>query len=143
MRTQRFSLVITRLGKHGLIPKLPWLETDCGVCDADWIVLTDESWRAIAVGDEPVRAEFDRKLLVTSYLKSPEFIAVVGCPARDDETESSRLWHTQRVTDHVRSCLLPVDVQGFWISDRGDVEPVDALASCGTTDGELVTNEQN
>jgi hypothetical protein len=141
MCTQSFSLIITRLGKLGRIPRLPWLETDYGVCEADWIVLTDESWRAIAAGDERVRAEFDRKLLLASYLKSPDFIAVVGCPAGDDETEASRLWHTERVTDQVRSCLLPVDVHGFWISDRGDVEPVDALASCETTDAELV--EQN
>jgi hypothetical protein len=143
MNTQGFALIITPLGRDGRIPSLSWLETHYGVCDADWIVLTDETWRAIAVGDERVGAEFDRKLLMASYLKSPDFIAVVGRPAGNNESESSRLWHIRRVTDQVRSCLLPVEVHGFSISDRGDVECIDDAASPGTADLEFVTVEQN
>jgi hypothetical protein len=126
MRHPRFTLVITRLGEDNHLPSLPRLERDFGLREADWIVLTDESWRALAMGDERLLAEFERKLIWNSYLTNPDFVAVVGYPAGDGESELSRQWHAEQILDRVQNCLVSQKVLGFWINDAGDCVAIDA-----------------
>lgn len=126
MRHPRFALVITRLGEDSHLPRLPWLERDFGLIEADWIVLTDENRRALAMGDERLLAEFERKLIWKGYRQNPDFVAVVGYPAGDGESEDSRQWHVEQILDQVQGCLVFQKVLCFWINDAGDCIAIDA-----------------
>jgi len=71
-------------------------------------------------------AEFERKLIWKGYRQNPDFVAVVGYPAGDGESEISRLWHAEQILDRVKGCLVFQKVLGFWINDAGDCIAIDA-----------------
>jgi hypothetical protein len=71
MRQPGFALVITRLGGRDRILQLPWMGSAFGVEAADWIVLTEESWRALAIGEEKLPSKFERKLIWSCYPQQP------------------------------------------------------------------------
>jgi len=136
---ERLAIVVTHLGaSHRLVP-MPWLETDAGVEQSDWIVLSRDGWRAVADGDPDVCAAFARRLLIGWHVGEPELILVVGHEVdevRADDEEGTD--DVRRIVRRVRSLFLPALTLGVWMNGDGTYravegagvrEPLDARAT--------------
>lgn len=118
----RFSIVITRMDARHRLPQLPWLEERYGIDEGEWIVLTHESWLALADGEAGITGDLERKLLMTFYVHQPDVIVVVGYPAGKDHNALAE--QTRRIMRRVDACLLPTEVLGFVVNAHGEPEPV-------------------
>ena len=74
---ERSAIVVTDLGAKDRLAGVPWIETDAGAHQSDWVVLPRDGWRAVADGDPAVWPALERKLLVGLYVSEPELILVV------------------------------------------------------------------
>jgi hypothetical protein len=133
---KQFAIVITHTGARKGLLDMDWLELDYRVDESDWIVLSEEDWRAVARGQAGIWEALQRKLLMGVYLSEPELIAVIGHPldegppaARQDAQRED----VGRIVRRVRSLLLPATVMGFWADEDGwlidVVEPADLAAA--------------
>jgi hypothetical protein len=119
---KQFAIVITHTGARKKLLDMDWLELDYRVDESDWIVLSEEEWRAVARGQAPIWEDLQRKLLIGLYLSQPELIAVIGHPL--DEGLPAAGQDTQRedvgrIVRRVRSLLLPTTIIGFWADEDG------------------------
>jgi hypothetical protein len=121
---ERLAMVITRTGARGGPPDMPWLEDAYRVDASDWIVLSDEGWRAAADGEAAIWDALERKLLIGFYVTQPSLIAVVGHPRRPggEAPEADGRGDVSRIVSRVRSLLLPAAVLGFWTDEGGWLE---------------------
>src|SRR4051812_44769139 len=78
---QHFGIVITHVGGQQDIVQMPWLEQEYRIEESDWIVLSDDGWRAVAEGDPSVWHALERKLLVGFYVNQPQLAVVIGHPS--------------------------------------------------------------
>jgi hypothetical protein len=130
--TQRFAIAITHAGGRKDLVKMPWLETDYCIDESDWIVLSDDGWRAVADGDPTIWNAFERKLFAGFYVSQPQLIVVIGHPMGDrTDEETRRQAEVRRIAGRIRSLLLPAGVMGMWTDEHGDLqdvlEPVEAV----------------
>lgn len=137
---RQFAIVITCLAERNRLPQLPWLEERYGIDEGDWIVLTHESWLALANGEADITADLERKLLVTFYLRQPDLIAVIGQPIGRDEDQENLAEQTRRILRRIHACLLPTDVLGFVVDACGEPLPC-GIAATAETDDQHETNE--
>lgn len=121
---RRFSIVVTRMGERNHLPQLPWLEDRYGIDEGEWIVLTQESWLALADGEAGITADLERKLLMTFFVHQPDVIVVVGYPAGKDRYHQRLAEQTLRIMRRIDGCLLPTEVLGFVVDANGEPEPV-------------------
>lgn len=119
-KAERLAIVITHTGAHDGVVEAPWLEIGFDIHASDWIVLSDEGWRAVAEGDAVIWEALERKLLIGFYVSQPELIAVIGHPGgrRRQDPELTGRSEVGRIVRRIRSLLLPSKVSGFW-SDEG------------------------
>jgi len=124
--TQRFANVITHAGESGRFIGMPWLEADFRIDASDWIVLSDEGWRAVADGDAGIWDALERKLLIGFYVSQPELIAVVGHPSgrRGPDPSERGKEEVRGIVRHIRSLQLATSVLGFWTDESGRLEEV-------------------
>jgi hypothetical protein len=105
--------------------QIPWLETDAGVEQSDWVVLSRDGWRAVADGDPDVCAAFARRLLIGWHVSEPELILVVGHETDqvrgDDEKGPADV---RRIVRRVRSLVLPAVTLGVWMNGDGTYKAV-------------------
>jgi hypothetical protein len=104
------------------LPQFPWLNQRYSMDESDWIVLAPETWEALAMGDEPLWEDLERKLLMVYYQHKPEVIAVVGHADGDERPVASDAGRdqVQRIAARIRGCNLPVEVLGFWSAPTGE-----------------------
>ena len=115
-RVDPFSIVITRMRHENRLPEFPWLNRRYSMDESDWIVLAPETWEALAMGDEPLWQDLERKLLMVYYQHQPEVIAVAG-HGDDDESpfaSDAGRQEVQEIARRIRGCNLPAEVLGFW-----------------------------
>jgi hypothetical protein len=126
MQKQRLAIVITRGGPRQGVIDAPWLGIGFRVDASDWVVLSDEGWRAVVEGDPIIWHALERKLLIGFYATQPELVAVVGHPGgrKGDDAEAEGREEVARVVRRVRSLLLPATVRGFWTDEEGLLEDV-------------------
>ncbi len=121
---RRFSLVITRMSVRGCVPEFPWLESRYGMDESDWMILSDEGWRALTHGNAQLWEAFQRKLLIMFYVDQPTLIAIVG--HIDDRRESGRpelgREGVTQILRQVRALGLPAEIRGFCVNDLGESE---------------------
>jgi hypothetical protein len=89
------------------------LDTVYHIDESDWMVLSDEGWRAVAEGDVAIWNALERKLLVGFYVSHPQLIAVIGHPSISGEEE------LRRIVCRIRSLPLPAPVLGFLTDESG------------------------
>ena len=123
---QRFAMVITHMGRRKDMVEIPWLETEYRVDESDWMVLSNDGWRAVADGDPAIWDALERKLLVGFYLSQPELIVVIGHPpgAGEDDRVEQRQAQVHRIVQRIRSLLLPAGVMGIWTDERGALQDI-------------------
>ena len=123
-KQQRLAIVITHSGARQGVVDAPWLDIGFRVDASDWVVLSDEGWRAVVEGDPIIWHALERKLLVGFYVTQPELIAVIGHPGgrKGDHAEADGKEEVARVVRRVRSLLLPATVTGFWTDEEGRLE---------------------
>jgi hypothetical protein len=131
---QRFAMVITHAGRQKDLVEMPLLETEYRIDASDWIVLSDDGWRAVVGGEPTIWDALERKLLIGFYVSNPQLIAVIGHPSVDEtDAPDARQVEVRQVVRRIRSLLLPVDVIGIWTDEHGRfehvVEPAD-LVEC-------------
>ena len=138
--TQRFAIVITHMGRRKGIVEMPWLETEYHVDESDWMVLSDDGWRAVADGDPTIWEALERKLLVGFCLSQPQLIVIIGHPSGDggQEDVDQRQAELRRIVERIRSLLLPAGVMGIWTDEHGTLQDILEPADCGELEpGEL------
>jgi hypothetical protein len=119
------AIVVTHLGANDRPVGMPWLETDVGVDQSDWVVLSRDGWRAVADGDPAIWPALERKLLIGFYLSEPELILVVGHESGDLGTDAEdRRNEIRRIVKRIRSLLLPAVTVGVWSNGDGTYQPV-------------------
>jgi hypothetical protein len=131
--TQRFAIVVTRTGGRDRLLDMPWLETDYQIDESDWVVLSDEGWRAVAEGDVTIWDALERKLFVGFYVSRPQLIAVIGHPAGregSDASDGGGGEEVRRIVRRIRSLLLPAAVLGFWADESGALLEIVEPAEC-------------
>ena len=129
---QRFAVVITHRGRRTDIVEMPWLETEYHIDESDWIVLSDDGWRAVADGDPTIWDALERKLLVGFYVSQPQVVVVIGNPpgAGGDDKVEQRQAEVRRIAKRIRSLLLPAGVMGIWTDERGALLDILEPAEC-------------
>ena len=130
---QRFAIVITHLGRRTDIVEMPWLETEFRIDESDWMVLSDDGWRAVADGDPTIWDALERKLLVGFFVSQPQLVVVIGHPAgagQDDEVKQ-RQAEVRRIVQRIRSLLLPAGVMGIWTDEGGALQDILEPAESG------------
>ena len=83
-RQERYAIVITHMGRRQEVVEMPWLETENRIDESDWMVLSEDDWRAVADGDPTIWEALQQKLLVGFYVNQPQLIVVIGHPAEAD-----------------------------------------------------------
>lgn len=118
---KRFAIVITPAGVNAGPVDAPWLETEFHADESDWIVLSRESWQAVAEGDAAIWPALERKLFIGFYVSQPSLIAIIGRPFGVDEggSEKDGKRELRRIVRRIRSLLLPSAVIGFWTDEDG------------------------
>ena len=129
---QRFAIVITHPGRRTDIVEMPWLETEYRIDESDWMVLSDEGWRAVADGEPTIWDALERKLLVGFYVSQPQLVVVIGHPpgAGGDDQVEQRQAEVRRIVQRIRSLLLPAGVMGIWTDERGALQDILEPAEC-------------
>jgi hypothetical protein len=122
----RFAIVITHAGARRRLIDLPWLERDYRIDESDWVVLSDEGWRAVAEGDVAIWDTLERKLFIGFYVSQPQLIAVIGHPPGRRESDSivSGWQEVRRIVRRIRALLLPATVCGFWTDENGALQDI-------------------
>ena len=130
---QRFATVITHMGRHKALVEMPWLETEYQIDESDWLVLSDDGWRAVAEGDPTIWAALERKLLVGFYISQPQLVVVIGhaCDGDADAQVQQRQEEVKRIVQRTRSLLLPAGVIGIWTDERGALKDMLEPTDCG------------
>jgi hypothetical protein len=130
---QRFAIVITHMGRRKDIVEMPWLETEYRIDESDWMVLSDDGWRAVADGDPTIWDALERKLLVGFYVSQPQLVVVIGhpSPGGEDDEVIQRQAEVRRIVQRIRSLLLPAGVMGIWTDERGTLQDILEPADCG------------
>jgi hypothetical protein len=120
-KSERLAIVITHRGASEGLVDVPWLEVGFQIDASDWIILSNEGWRAAAEGDAVLWSALERKLLIGFYVTQPDLIAVIGHPGGRDPADPDTEGQAQvrRIIDRVRSLLLPAAVVGFWTDEGG------------------------
>jgi hypothetical protein len=120
------AIVVTHMGASSRRIDLPWLERDYRIDESDWVVLSDEGWRAVAESDVAIWDALERKLLVGFYVSQPKLIAVVGHPSGRRELDSvvSGWQEVRRIVRRIRTLLLPATVCGFWTDENGALQDI-------------------
>jgi hypothetical protein len=134
---QRFAIVITHMGQRKDIIEMPWLKSDYHIDESDWMVLSNDGWRAVADGDPTIWDALERKLLIGFYVSQPELVVVIGHPSNfggDDQLEQ-RQAEVRRIVQRIRSLLLPAGVMGIWTDEHGALQ--DILQPAEPGEGEL------
>ena len=137
----RFAIVITHTGARKDLLPMDWLERDYQVDESDWIVLSEEGWRAVARGEAPIWQALQRRLLIGLYISQPELIAVIGHPIPDGRAggrdQGRQRQDVGRIVRRVCSLQLSPAVLGFWADEDGwliDVVEPDRPAAEPSTD---------
>ena len=130
---QRFATVITHMGQRKGIVEMPWLETEYRIDDSDWMVLSDDGWRAVADGDPTIWNALERKLLVGFYVSQPQLVVVIGHPSEggEDAEVEQRQEEVRQIVQRLRSHFLPAGVMGIWTDERGTLQDILEPAECG------------
>jgi hypothetical protein len=121
------------MGRRKDIVEMPWLETEYRIDQSDWMVLSDDGWRAVADGDPTIWDALERKLLVGFYMSQPQLVVVIGHPSdtgEDDEVKQ-RQQEVRRIVQRIRSLLLPAGVMGIWTDESGTLQDILEPAECG------------
>ena len=129
---QHFGIVITQMGSRKDIVQIPWLEQEYRIEESDWIVLSNDGWRAVAAGDPAIWHALERKLLVGFYVNQPQLVVVIGHPSEggDDAEVEQRQQEVKRIVQGIRSLLLPTGVMGVWTDERGALQDILEPAEC-------------
>src|SRR3954447_3580604 len=109
---QRFAFVITHMGQRKAVVEMPWLETEYHIDESDWMVLSDDGWRAVADGDPTIWEALKRKLLIGFYVSQPQLVVVIGHPGQEADDVKQRQDEVRRIVERIRSLLLPAGVMG-------------------------------
>jgi hypothetical protein len=130
---QRFAIVITHVGRRKAVVEMPWLEKEYHIDESDWMVLSDDGWRAVAEGDPTIWGALERKLLIGCYINQPQLVVVIGhaCDADKDAEAQQRQQEVKRIVQRIRSLLLPAGVMGIWTDERGALQDILEPAECG------------
>ena len=130
---RRFAIVITHMGRRKNIVEMPWLETEYRIDQSDWMVLSDDGWRAVADGDPMIWDALERKLLVGFYVSQPQLVVVIAHRAGDgdDDQVEQRQAEVRRIVQRIRSLLLPAGVMGIWTDERGTLQDILEPAETG------------
>lgn len=130
---ERFAIVITHMGRRKDIVEMPWLETEYRIDESDWMVLSEDGWRAVADGEPTIWDALERKLLVGFYVSQPQLVVVIGHPsgAGDDDQVGQRQAEVRRIVERIRSLLLPAGVMGIWTDEDGRLQDILEPAECG------------
>jgi hypothetical protein len=130
--TQRFAIVMTHMGQHKDMVGMPWLETEYHIDESDWMVLSEDGWRAVADGDPVIWDALERKLLVGFYLSQPQLVVVIGHPSSDDDNGlEQRQAEVRRIVERIRALQLPAGVMGIWTDETGALQDILEPAECG------------
>jgi hypothetical protein len=106
--------------RENRLPDMPWLESDYGIHDSEWIVLFPDAWSALADGDPATAADLELRLALTFEVHRPRFVLVVGfSPATEQQGASFPEQRTEQVLSVVRSFQFPATVQGVCIDHNG------------------------
>ena len=130
---QRFAIVITHMGQRKDIVEMPWLESEYRIDESDWMVLSDDGWRAVADGDPTIWDALERQLLAGFYVSQPQLVVVIGHPLEggEDPQVKQRQEEVRRIVQRIRSLLLPAGVMGIWTDERGALQDILEPADCG------------
>jgi hypothetical protein len=123
---QRFAIVITSVGRREDIVEMPWLEMEYHVDESDWLVLSNDGWRAVADGDPAIWDALERKLLVGFYVTRPQLVVVIGHPsagAHDTDVKQQQD-EVRRIVRRIKSLILPAGVIGIWTDEYGALQDV-------------------
>jgi hypothetical protein len=119
------AIVVTHLGANDRLVGMPWLETDLGVDQSDWVVLSRDGWRAVVDGDPAIWPALERKLLTGLYVVEPELILVVGHDSGKLGTGAEEGQNeVGRIVRRIRSLLLPAVTVGVWLNGDGSYQAV-------------------
>lgn len=125
MHNERFAIVITHMGRREDIVEMPWLESEYRIDESDWMVLSDDGWRAVADGEPTIWDALERKLLVGFYLSQPQLVVVIGHPSGDGDDEvEQRQAEVRRIVQRIRALLLPAGVMGIWTDEQGALQDI-------------------
>ena len=135
----RFAIVITHGTQHKGVVELPWLEADYLIDKSDWIVLSNDGWRAVADGDPTIWEALERKLLLGFYVNQPQLIAVIGHPsdANEDEEVQQRPAEVRQIVQRIQSLGLPAGVMGVRTDEYGALQEMLEPAECEEREPEL------
>jgi hypothetical protein len=102
------------------LPNLPWLESDYGIRDSEWIVLFPDAWSALADGDPATAADLELRLALTFEVHRPRFVLVVGFLSTiEQDVPLLSEHHAEQVVKLVRSFQLPAVVDGVCVDQAG------------------------
>ncbi|MGB7160123.1 MAG: hypothetical protein WBD40_18800 [Tepidisphaeraceae bacterium] len=113
-------IVITHMTAENRLPDMPWLESDYGIRDSEWIILFPEVWSALADGDPATAADLELRLALTFEIHRPRFVLVVGfSPIAEQQAPSPSDQRTEEVVSVVRSFQFPATVEGVCVDHDG------------------------
>jgi hypothetical protein len=127
---KRFATVITHMGRRKDIVEMPWLESEYHIDESDWMVLSDDGWRAVADGDPTIWDALKRKLLIGFYMSQPQLVVVIGHPLCEGGEVNQRQDEVRRIAQRIRSLLLPAGVLGIWTDEDGRLQDILEPAVC-------------
>ena len=110
-------IVITHMTPDNRLPDMPWLRSDYGIHDSEWIVLFPQAWSALVDGDPTVAADLEIRLAMAFEIHKPRFVLVVGfSPATEPQLSTLPAEQVVRV---VRSFQFPASVEGISVDVDG------------------------
>jgi hypothetical protein len=117
----RSAIVITHTGAGDKLVEMPWLDSGYNLDYSDWVMLSNDGWRALVEGESAIWEALERKLLVSFYVSQPDLIAVIGHRSGRPEADPDAGGHgeVRQLVGRIRSLLLPTAVVGFWADDSG------------------------
>jgi hypothetical protein len=131
--------VITHIGKPQMMVEMPWLESEYHIDESDWMILSEEGWRAVADGEPAIWDALERKLLIGFYVSQPQIIAVIGHPpgAGASDAVEERQAQVRRIVQRIRTLMLPSGVLGLWTDEDGALLDVLEPSTCSEAETPL------